>query len=239
MSEAFRTAGVLGGMGPAATVDFMARVLALTDAADDQHHVRLLVDQNPRVPNRQDALLRNAQSPGPVLARMAQNLESIGADFIVMPCNTAHAFQDDIIAAIDVPFVSIVDVTLAALPEDACAGLLTTRGCLDAGVYQPALAARGIDHRLPTSDEADVLTDISFDVKAGNRGDDVAARLREVCAQLTGRGATVLVAACTELPLVLAAGVVGVPVVSSTDELAKKTVKLARGDEALPNNRNH
>ncbi|MDX1508954.1 MAG: amino acid racemase [Woeseiaceae bacterium] len=233
MNDTLRTAGVLGGMGPAATVDFLARVLALTDASSDQQHIRLLVDQNPRVPDRQEALLRNARSPGPVLARMAQNLQSIGADFIVMPCNTAHAFQDDIIAAIDVPFVSIVDVTLAALPDGACAGLLTTRGCLDAGVFQPALAALGLDHRLPTPAQADALTRFAFDIKAGRRGADIASGVREICEQLIGDGATALVVACTELPLVLAADDFTVPLVSSTEELAKKTVRLARGEDAL------
>ena len=229
-----RIAGVLGGMGPDATVDFMARVLALTDSGDDQHHVRMLVDQNPGVPDRQDALLRNGQNPGPVLADMAQNLESIGADFIVMPCNTAHAFERDIVAAIDIPFISIVDVTLAALPDNTCAGLLATRGCLDAGVYQPAFERRGIAYRLPSSEQADELNDLVSRIKAGDRGDDVRTDLLRICADLVGAGATVLVAACTELPLVLVPADIEVPLFSSTDELAKKTINLARGNEPLP-----
>lgn len=234
MSDTFRTAGVLGGMGPDATVDFMARVLALTDAGTDQDHVRLLVDQNPKVPDRQDALLRNGQSPGPVLARMAQNLESIGADFIVMPCNTAHAFQSDIVAAIDVPFVSIVDVTLAALPANACVGVLATQGCIDAGVYQSVLDEQSIDYLLPTAAEAEVVMRLVFAIKSGKRGRDIAAGAHEACHALVERGATAVVVACTELPLVISADEIAVPLVSSTDELAMKTISLARGDEALP-----
>ena len=234
MSDTFRTAGVLGGMGPDATVDFMARVLALTDAEDDQDHVRLLVDQNPKIPNRQDALLSDGASPGPVLARMARNLQSIGADFIVMPCNTAHAFETDIVAAIDVPFVGIVDVTLAALPDEVCVGLLATRGCIDSGVYQSAFENRGIEHVLPSSDQAELLTRLAFDIKRGDRGNDVATGVHEICAEIAGRGATVLIVACTEFPLVLSPGKVAVPLVSSTDELARKTISLARGEEPLP-----
>ena len=113
-----KTVGVLGGMGPDATVDFMSKVIAATPAEKDQDHLRMLVDSNPHVPNRQEALLRGGEDPGPVLAAMAKGLQAAGADFLVMPCNTAHAFKDAIIEAVDIPLVSIIDVSV-----DACAGV--------------------------------------------------------------------------------------------------------------------
>src|SRR5210317_2431954 len=112
------TAGVLGGMGPDATVDFMAKVIAATSAETDQDHARMLVDHNPKVPNRQAALLGNGEDPGPVLAAMAKGLQEAGADFLVMPCNTAHVFEQSIISAVDIPLVSIITETIAALPEN-------------------------------------------------------------------------------------------------------------------------
>ncbi len=89
MTDASRTVGVLGGMGPDATVDFMAKVIALTPATKDQDHIRMIIDHNPKVPNRQTAILDNGEDPGPDLAATATRLDTAGADFLVIPCNTA------------------------------------------------------------------------------------------------------------------------------------------------------
>ena len=108
LTAIFDVIGILGGMGPEATVDFMAKVIALTDASCDQDHVRMLVDHNPQVPNRQDAILGDGEDPGPVLADMAADLEASGADFLVIPCNTAYVFEDAILAATHIPLISII-----------------------------------------------------------------------------------------------------------------------------------
>ena len=113
------TVGVLGGMGPDATVDFMSKVIAATPAGSDQEHVHMLVDHNPHVPDRTRAILGEGGEPGPVLAAMAKQLEQAGASMIVMPCNTAHAFQADIEAALAVPFVSIIDETVEVIHSKA------------------------------------------------------------------------------------------------------------------------
>src|SRR5210317_1191178 len=137
MSNAQKTAGVLGGMGPEATVDFMAKVIALTDASCDQDHVRMLVDHNPHVPDRQDAILGDGEDPGPVLAAMAAGLEASGADFLVVPCNTAYVYQDAILAATHIPLISIIGVSIAAAteraPQASRIGVLATDGCIKSG----------------------------------------------------------------------------------------------------------
>ncbi len=98
MADNSKVVGVLGGMGPEATVDFMARVIALTPTRTDEDHVRMIVDNNPHIPSRQTALLDDGEEPGPVIAAMAAGLETAGADFLVMPCNTAHVYADAILA---------------------------------------------------------------------------------------------------------------------------------------------
>lgn len=103
-SERSLTVGVLGGMGPEATVDFMARVLAATPASVDQQHIRMLVDHNPCIPDRHAAIAGTGPDIGPGLAAMAQGLEAAGADFLVMVCNTAHAYNDAIRDAIHIPY---------------------------------------------------------------------------------------------------------------------------------------
>ena len=195
----------------------------------------MLVDQNPTVPNRQDALLRGGISPGPVLADMARGLEAGGCDFLVMPCNTAHAFQDDIRAAVDIPFVSIVDATLDAAKDAKRIGIMATTGCIQASIYQPVLDSRGMDYLLPRDAEVDALTKLSFEVKSGNKGDKIRADMRRLAESLVARGADLIVSACTEFPLVLAADDLVVPLLSSTDELVRKTIAIAHRHIRLPN----
>ena len=238
MGSEQKTTGVLGGMGPEATVDFMAKVIALTDASCDQDHVRMLVDHNPHVPNRQDAILGDGEDPGPMLADMAADLESIGADFLVIPCNTAYVFEDAILAATHIPLISIIGVSIAAAQERAPdaerIGVLATDGCLKAGVFQAGLDAAGLAAELPTEDELREFMALINTIKAGKQTDETARKMARLAEALVGRGAGAVIAGCTEIPLVLDQDAVSVPLVSSTDALAEITVKLATGQIPLP-----
>lgn len=238
MSRAQKVVGVLGGMGPDATVDFMAKVIAMTDANRDQDHVRMLVDHNPHVPNRQEAILGDGEDPGPALAAMAAELESRGADFLVIPCNTAYVFEATILAATTVPLISIITESVIAVRDAAPAaksvGLLATDGCLRAGIYQAGIEAAGMRAVLPTATELDEVMVLINAVKAGTRDDKAAAAMSDLADALVSRGADAIIAGCTEIPLVLDDDDVSVPLISSTDALAEKTVKLATGEEPLP-----
>ena len=233
-----KTVGVLGGMGPEATVDFMAKVIALTDASCDQDHVRMLVDHNPQVPNRQDAILGDGDDPGQVLADMAADLEASGADFLVIPCNTAYVFEDAILAATHIPLISIVGVSIAAAQESAPdarrIGLLATDGCLRAGIYQAGLEAAGLAAELPTADELRELMSLVKSIKAGEQTDETRSAMAGLAEALVSRGAGAIIAGCTEIPLVLGEDAVSVPLISSTDALAAITVELATGKLPLP-----
>ena len=238
MGEEQKTAGVLGGMGPEATVDFMAKVVALTDAGCDQDHVRMLVDHNPLVPNRQDAILGGGEDPGPVLAAMAAGLQKSGADFLVIPCNTAYVFEDAILAATHIPLISIIGVSIAAVrdraPDAGRVGLLATDGCLQSGIFQAGLEEAGLEAELPTASELEELMTLVKAIKGGRQTDDTARAMAGLAEALVARGADAVIAGCTEIPLVLGDDAVSVPLVSSTDVLAEITVKLARGEIPLP-----
>ncbi len=224
-----KVVGVLGGMGPDATVDFMSKVIALTPAEKDQDHIQMLVDHNPTVPNRQDAILGEGADPGPAMAAMAKRLQDAGADFLVMPCNTAYVFEQSIIDAVDVPLISIITETIAALPEKCKrVGLLATDGCLKAGVYQNALQGKGIESIEPDGDDMQELMGLIYAIKAGDTGAAVADTMRALAEELVSRGAEAIIAGCTEIPLVLDDSMLNVPLVSSTDVLAAKTVQLAK-----------
>jgi len=234
MTNKEKVVGVLGGMGPDATVDFMAKVIALTPADKDQDHLHMLVDHNPTVPNRQDAILGDGEDPGPAMAAMARRLEAAGADFLVIPCNTAYAFQDSILDAVSIPLLSIIDESIQAVgkkaPHAKAVGLLATNGCLLAGVYQSAIAAQDLVAVLPDDDELEQLMTLINGIKAGNKGSDVSTSMRKLAEALVGRGADAIIAGCTEIPLVLDGSMLEVPLISSTDVLAQKTVRFAQSE---------
>ncbi len=237
MVDKDKRVGVIGGMGPDATVDFMARVIAATPAEEDQHHVRMIVEHDPRIPNRQAAMRGEGEDPGAAIAVLAKRLEAAGAEFLVMPCNLAHAWQSDIEASVRIPFVSIVEESVQAAigrsGEDSAVGLMTTPGCFAAGLYQQALAAAGRPVITQTADELAATMALVLRIKAGDRSEAVAAGLRAQADRLIARGAKLLIAACTEFPLVLNESMFDVAFVSSTDVLARKTVALALGNEQI------
>jgi aspartate racemase len=215
----YRTIGVIGGMGPAATADFLGRLVAGAAAARDTDHPRVLVDSNPQVPDRNVAARGLGPSPGPVLAAMARALVGQGAQMLAMPCNAAHGWAADIVAAVDVPFVSMVDAALAEAQAHGPhrIGVLAVGATAALGLYGPALIG-----------DLAVVQPAVDAIKAGARGDDVRAALAGEAARLVAAGAEVIIAACTEVPLVLAAGDVAVPFVDSTAALARATLAAAR-----------
>ena len=232
-----KTVGVIGGMGPAATVEFQQRLLAATPATRDQDHLRVLVDNNPTLPNRNDAIAGAGPSPAPMLAAMARGLEAAGADFLVMPCNTAHAFEGEIRRAVTIPFLSLIGETAdtaAAQALGGSVGVLAADGCRKAGLYERALAERALD--AVTLDEAEQarLMAVIYAVKAGDTGDQVRAEARDLARALEARGARVLISGCTELALVLAEGDIDVPLIDSTDVLVARTLAFATGQTTLP-----
>lgn len=225
------TVGVLGGMGPEATIDFMSSIIALTPAQRDQDHLRMLVEHNPKVPNRQAAIRGDGPAPGQELAAMAERLERAGADFLVMPCNSAHAFLDSIRAATRLPFVSIIDESIReacrVCPAGERIGILATDGLLDAGIYQSATVQAGRIPILPRDGELARLMEMIKRIKAGEKGGSIGDEMNALADSLASSGASVVIAACTEIPLVLRAGNVSVPVISSTEVLARRTVEIA------------
>jgi len=234
MSSA-RTAGVLGGMGPRATLDFLDKVQRASGAARDQDHIRLLVDLNPAVPDRNVALAAGEPGVGVVLAAMAAGLERAGADFLVMVCNTAHAFRPAIEAATRLPFVSMIDETVAEVadPAPSCVGLLATGACLASGLYQAGFERAGIATVALSGQELNRFMALLYRIKAGDTGSDVENDAATLAGYLAQRGAQVLVAGCTELPLVLSSRNSALPLVDATEVLARRTVAYARG-AALP-----
>lgn len=226
-----KTVGVLGGMGPAATLDFCERLLRATPAERDQDHLRVLVDNNPHIPDRNDALLRGGPSPAPVMAEMARGLERQGAELIVIPCNTAHAFLPEVRAAVTTPVIDMVAETVALIgtdyPQARRVGLLAVDGCLAAGLYQNALQSAGLQARTFTErNQAEFMT-VVYGVKAGLTGEPAQGRMADLARRLVAAGADLILAACTEVPILLRPGALDLPVISATDVLVARTLEAA------------
>lgn len=226
---AWRTIGVLGGMGPAATVDFLGKLVAAAGATRDQEHPRVLVDSDPTLPDRHLAIRREGPSPGPRLAAMARGLLDAGAEVMCMPCNTAHAFEAEVRSATDVPFVSIVqttaNATVAAAPGAKRIGLLAAEGCQAAGLYPRAFAALNIE----TIDAPLArLMPLIWRIKAGGLDAGLRADMLTLAMSLVDQGAQVIVAACTEVPLALIAADLPVPLIDSSEALAQGVIAAAR-----------
>jgi aspartate racemase len=237
-ARATLTVGVLGGMGPAATLDFFAKVIEATAAEGDQDHIRLVIDSNPGVPNRNEAVAGVGPSPGPVLADMARGLELAGADFLVMVCNAAHAWQAEIEAATLLPFVSLIAETVALVRRKHLnvkrVGVLAASGCLDAQLYQQAFANAGVEVLVPESAFREWFMEVLYRIKAGEATRDTREEMRAISEDLTRRGAELVIAGCTEVPLVLSAHDIQVPLINSTDVLVERTLAYARREAPLP-----
>ena len=225
--------GVLGGMGPLATVDFLRKMLDATPASVDQEHVPVLVSSIPQVPDRTAAFRGEGESPLGSMIDSGQRLVAAGAEVVVMPCNTAHLWFDEVRDALGLPMLHLVDAAvdavLAAAEAGAQVGLLATDATLASGLYINRCGAEGRTVRwlLPTA--AEMLDQVMPGIAAVKSGRlDEGSRLLVAAAQaLRRRGACAIVLGCTEIPIVVDAQDAGVPVIDATAALARRAVDWA------------
>jgi len=233
-----KVVGVLGGMGPDATVDFMSKVIAKTNANADQDHLRMIIDHNPKVPNRNEAIKGESnEDVGAHLGDMALRLESAGADFLVMVCNTAHAFKADIEKAVNTPFISIIDEVTNELtanyPANTKIGVMAAQGCLKSELYQTSLSEAGLEPVIWSDTELTEFMRILYKVKGGDTSDQIRKDTLSLANSLINNGAEVILAGCTEIPLVMSADDISVPMLASTDLLVERVIDYSLEDSLL------
>jgi len=231
-----RRVGILGGMGPEATILLQQKIVDAVPARDDADHVPLLVDMNPQVPSRIAHLIEGTgEDPGPVLAAMARRLEAAGAEALAMPCNSAHHYADAIRGAVSVPFLDMVDLAGAQAAErlgrKARVGLLASPAVRMTGLYEAALGARGLDTLWP-EDDAPMLAAIRA-IKADGPTEGARATVAAAAEELAARGAGLLFVACTEFSLIADQLAAPVPVVDTLDILVREIVTFARSDSPM------
>jgi len=221
--------GILGGMGPMATVDFMGKIVRNTPASCDQDHIQMVVCSATEVPDRTAAILGQGADPFPAMLNALRRLELSGATRIAIPCNTAHHWHGALQAETSVPIIHIVDAVADALSlqrTNPTLGVLATDGTVHAGIYQQRLAERGHICMVPDAKaQAEVMRAIRL-VKAG-RTDEAAVILGREAEALAARGCSHIAMACTEIPLALAAldNDIGAALLDPTDLLAQACVR--------------
>jgi aspartate racemase len=230
-----KTIGVLGGMGPEATAAFFLRIIRATEVRRDQDHFRVLIDSNPKIPDRTAAIRGEGESPLPMLIEGARGLRKAGADFIAIPCVTAHCFLAPLRKKVRIPVLDIVAEVVGhvrRMKNVRRIGIVATSGTVDAGLFQKAFAAAGIEVLLPDSrtQKSKVMAAIygRKGVKAAGPSEASRALAAEAARTLIDRGAQAILAGCTEIPLILKDGNLSVPVVDSLDVLARAAVREAR-----------
>lgn len=230
-----RRVGILGGMGPQATVLLMQKVIAAVPAADDRDHVPLIVDQNPQVPSRIARLIEGTgEDPAPVLVAMARRLEAAGAQALAMPCNTAHHFAPAIIAAAGIPFLDMTALSVAHARSlagpDGRIGVLASPAIRRIGLFEGKLADAGLTAVYPDDEEA--LLDAIRRIKAS--GVDAVARdtFRRASMQLLAAGVAAQMIACTEFSLVADSHAEGAETFDTLDVLAGAILDFSLAREA-------
>ncbi len=234
--------GVLGGVGPAATVDFMRKVVRLTQAARDQDHIKMVVQQNPQIPDRTANLIGGGEDPTIPLLATCKRLEADGAAAIVIPCNTAHAYVDRIQPYLGIPIVNMLSEVVAhlrtQLPAVGTVGLLATSGTVASGVYREVIKSAGMSLLVPDANhQAQVMLAIYGEkgVKAGFTSGACSEYVAAAIEHLTAQGAQAVILGCTELPLVELEAKVreSMVLIDPTEILAARCVALAQRGQSF------
>ena len=221
-----KTIGIMGGMGPLATVDLMNKIIRLTPAKNDQDHIHMIVDNYPQIPDRTSAIMGTGMNPLPFMKQSAKKLETAGAELIAIACNTAHYYMHDIQAAINIPIINMPKETVRFIDEVGLrsVALLATDGTMATKLYQKFLRESKI-----AVVEPDKITQVSvmegiYAVKAGDitKGKNL---LFQASQTMIDKGAEAVIAGCTEIPLVLSE-LDGIKVIDPSHILAKRVVDI-------------
>jgi aspartate racemase len=221
--------GILGGMGPLATADLFKKVVLLTEAERDQNHIHILVDSNPLIPDRTAFLAGHGENPLRYLVDSAKRLESMKANCIIMPCNTAHYFYDDIVKEINTPFLNMIEETAKKISRKhghiKKAGLLATAGTCNSGLYEKVFTNYGIEIAKPDKKHQDHIVKLILNVKKGRFNMDISG-IYETIDNLKDKNAEIFILGCTELPIAFQVFNIKEKTVDPTAVLAESAIRF-------------
>ena len=223
--------GILGGMGPLATVDLFQKIVLQTEVDFDEGHIHIIIDNNPQIPSRIDYFFNSGVSPLNQLIKSAVKLEMMGADAIVMPCITAHYFYKDIVQFLNITFINMVEETVREINRGCKVGLLSSEGTSKMGIFDDFMKKYDIDFVKPDVTMQRHITDIIYAVKKGTKKYNRES-LSKVLEHMKCEGVDLFVLGCTELPIAFQHMDIREEYISPTEILARRAIEFA-GKEVL------
>jgi aspartate racemase len=214
--------GVLGGMGPAATADFLRILAEMAGAEGDQDHPKIVLFSNPQIPDRTAAITGGGEDPAPLLLEGLKTLESWGAQLLAVPCNTAHVFINGFRDRLSVPLVHIIEETIHRAMKKSPGGawLIATSGTSASGIYEAEAKKRDYPLLIPGPETQNILQEVIALVKANRLGES-GIRLESCLRRLWAEKDLPVIGACTELPLAYRSSAMDKKkIISSLDSLA-------------------
>lgn len=234
-----KVVGILGGIGPEATAALLHRIIKATPVRNEQEHLKIIVDCNPQIPDRTQAILGKGESPVNELVKTALNLEKAGADLIAIPCNTAHHYLNEVGKYIHIPVINMIQETASyistQLPQVTKIGLLATTGTVKTQIYVQHL--KQLEVLIPDDKTQEELMDAIYGkrgIKLGYLKGNTRKRVIEIARYIIDRGAEAIIAGCTEISLVLRQKDITVPLIDPLDILAKAVVREAKQKQDKP-----
>lgn len=198
------TLGIIGGMGPLATVKLFERIVLLTDANSDQENLHILIDNNTKIPDRTEFILGGKEDPKIELIKSAKRLQQMGADYLIMGCNTAHYFYKDIAKEIDIPFINMIEETtkhVLNLNKDITKiGLLATSGTVNCGIYHEYFNKHGVQVITPSEENQIYVMELMYNIKKGIYNNNLN-NFYEAIEEMKIQGVELIILGCTELSL--------------------------------------
>jgi aspartate racemase len=227
-----KVVGILGGMGPEATIDLFSKIVEESHAKTDYEHLRIIIDCNPKMPSRQDAILHGTENPGPYMAETAKNLENAGADFIIIGANAAHYFYDFVKEAVNIPVLHIIDEAVSKcieeVPNIKKAGVLASLGAMKTGLYHKSFEKYGVSIIDMPEELMEKVQKSIFVYKYNGVTKEVLSLMNEAIKYLVSNGSQALIMGCTEIPIILKDELVNLPLIDPNLTIAQVAVKFAR-----------
>lgn len=222
-----KTIGIIGGMGPMATCDLMKKIIDHTDATCDQEHIRICVDSNTNIPDRTAAILGQGKDPRPEMIKSAVLLQGMGADVLIVSCNTAHYFLEDVGKCVDIPILHMPRETAKELRRQGVrtAALLATDGTVQCGLYDQELKTQGIACVHPNAEEQQMIMSLIYDYVKAGKPYPYAEKIRAMQDRLAKQGVERMILGCTELPIAFAQWDTIIPTIDPTDVLAQSAIR--------------
>lgn len=226
-----KTIGILGGMGPLATVDLFEKIVLATKAEKDQDHIPILIDNKPQIADRTQAILNQGPSPYKELLAGAKGLEKMGAGLLAIACNTSHYYYQDLTRELEIPILHMQKIVAKKIGQGPYKkpAILATKGALEVGLYQKALDQEGVDYLLPNQDQENIIQDLIYQAIKSKNFNYPQEAIQGVFQDLQDQGADSFILGCTELPIAKKIFHWQQVCIDPTLELAKEAIIQAGG----------